>query len=352
MTRGQRSPILEEAIGRRILVLDGAMGTMIQNHELTEADFRGTRFKHWELDLRGNNDLVSLSQPELIGRVHESYFRAGADIGKTNTFNSNAISQADYGMTELVGELNTAGATIARMAADRVEAEDGRPRFVAGAIGPTNRTASMSPDVNNPAFRHVTFDILRETYHHQARALVEAGVDILLIETIFDTLNAKAALFAIDTLFEELGFRVPLMISATITDLSGRLLAGQTVEAFWNSIRHAKPFSVGLNCALGAKELRPYVAELSRVADCLVSTHPNAGLPNEFGGYDETPEIMATLLGEFAASGLVNVVGGCCGSTPDHIRAITAAVDGVRPRKPPKLESILRLAGLEPFNVH
>ncbi len=350
MTRSERIVLLHREAESRILVLDGAMGTMIQQRDLTEADFRGERFKEHSKDIRGNNDIVALSQPDLLQDIHALYFRAGADIGKTNTFNANAISQADYDMVDLVDEINRTAAKIARDAAMGAEDADGRPRFVAGVLGPTNRTASMSPDVNDPGFRNITFDVLREAYSAQARALVEEGVDILLLETIFDTLNAKAALFGISELFEELGSSLPIMISGTITDRSGRILSGQTVEAFWNSIRHAEPFAVGLNCALGAKELRQYIEEFSDVADCFVSAHPNLGLPNELGGYDEPPETMAALVGEFAESGLVNIVGGCCGTTPGHISQIVNTVKGVTPRVRPARQNKLRLSGLECLN--
>ena len=350
MTRSERVVLLHRETESRILVLDGAMGTMIQQQELTEAEFRGERFKEHSKEIRGNNDIVALSRPDLLRDIHTLYFLAGADIGKTNTFNANAISQADYDMADLVYELNHTAATIARDAAMGAEAEDGRARFVAGVLGPTNRTASMSPDVNDPGFRNITFEALREAYSAQARALVDGGVDILLLETIFDTLNAKAALFGIVELFEELGSTLPIMISGTITDRSGRLLSGQTVEAFWNSIRHVEPFAVGLNCALGAKELRQYVEELSDVADCFVSAHPNLGLPNELGGYDEPPETMTALVGEFADSGLVNILGGCCGTTPSHISQIVSTVKGITPRVRPVRKSILRLSGLECFN--
>ncbi len=350
MTRIERVGLLHKEAESRILVLDGAMGTMIQQHQLTEAEFRGERFEEHSREIRGNNDIIALSRPDLLRDIHMMYFRGGADIGKTNTFNANAISQADYDMVDLVHELNHAAATIARDAAMRAEAEDGRPRFVAGVLGPTNRTASMSPDVNDPGFRNITFEVLQDAYSAQARALVDGGVDVLLLETIFDTLNAKAALFGIAELFRELPSTVPLMISGTITDRSGRLLSGQTVEAFWNSIRHAEPFAVGLNCALGAKELRPYIEELSEVADCLVSAHPNLGLPNELGGYDEPPETMAAVVGEFAKSGLVNILGGCCGTTPSHISQIVSVVEGVTPRVRPARKNELRLSGLECFN--
>ncbi len=350
--RVQRLQALEEAARQRILILDGAMGTMIQRLELSEADYRGERFRDWPRDLKGNNDLLTLTRPAAVLDVHRAYLAAGADIVETNTFNSNRISQADYGMEDLAGELNLEGARLARRAVDAVAAETpDRPRFVAGALGPTNRTASISPDVNDPSLRAVTFDELRLAYREAAEALVEGGVDLLLIETVFDTLNAKAALFAIDELFEDLGFALPVMISGTITDLSGRTLSGQTPEAFWNSVRHARPFAIGLNCALGAKQLRAHVAELARVADTRVLAYPNAGLPNEFGGYDETPEEMALALGEWAGSGLLSIVGGCCGTTPAHIRAIAGAVSGKAPRTVPQRPRRLRLSGLEPFEL-
>ncbi|HUI20992.1 MAG TPA: methionine synthase [Methylocella sp.] len=340
---------LRSAALERILVLDGAMGTMIQQHKFGETDFRGTRFAAWPRDLRGNNDLLSLTQPQAIRAIHLAYFEAGADIVETNTFSSTRIAQADYGMEELVAELNFASARLAREAADSVEQKDGRHRFVAGALGPTNRTASISPDVNNPGFRAVSFDDLSDAYAEAAQALIEGGADLLIVETIFDTLNAKAALFAIEHVFEKNGERLPVMISGTITDLSGRTLSGQTPTAFWYSLRHAKPLTIGLNCALGAREMRAHLAELSRVADTLICAYPNAGLPNEFGLYDESPEYMASLVGEFADAGLVNIIGGCCGTTPAHIAAIATRVKGVAPRKVPKIEPLLRLSGLEPF---
>ena len=333
----------------RILVLDGAMGTMIQEFKLDEAGYRGARFDAWNREVRGNNDLLNLSQPKAVRDIHLAYFRAGADIVSTNTFSSTSIAQADYGMQEIAYELNYEGARLVRAAAITAENEDGRKRFVAGALGPTNRTASISPDVSNPGFRAITFDQLRDAYAEQVRGLLDGGADLLLIETIFDTLNAKAAIHAILDETEARGVRVPIMISGTITDLSGRLLSGQTPSAFWNSIRHAAPFSVGLNCALGAKEMRAHIAELSRIAGTLVCAYPNAGLPNEFGLYDESPEFMAGLLAEFASAGLVNIVGGCCGTTPAHIRAIADAVKDKPPRKIPEVEPLLRLSGLEPF---
>lgn len=342
---------LKAAAAERILVLDGAMGTMIQQLKLDEAGYRGERFKAWNRDVRGNNDLLNLSRPEAVRDIHLAYFLAGADIVETNTFSGTTIAMADYGMESLVYELNFEGAKLAKEAAKLAEAKDGRRRFVAGAIGPTNRTASISPNVNDPGFRATSFDELATAYGEQAGALLDGGADILLIETIFDTLNAKAAVFAIERLFEERGIRVPVMISGTITDLSGRTLSGQTPEAFWNSLRHAKPFSIGLNCALGAKEMRAHIDELSRIADTFICAYPNAGLPNEFGLYDESPEAMAKLVGEFAASGLVNVVGGCCGTTPDHIRALAEAVAPHRPREVVEVEPRLRLSGLEPFEL-
>ncbi|WP_131194471.1 methionine synthase [Lichenihabitans psoromatis] len=342
---------LRDAAAERILVLDGAMGTMIQERRFDEAAFRAERFKHWPSDLRGNNDLLTLTQPDAIRDIHLQYFLAGADIVETNTFSSTTIAQADYGMEAIAVELNREGARLAREAADLAEAKDGRKRFVAGAIGPTNRTASISPDVNNPGYRAVTFDELRIAYGDAARGLIEGGADIIIVETIFDTLNAKAALAGIDEIFEEIGRTLPVMISGTITDLSGRTLSGQTPTAFWNAVRHASPFTVGLNCALGAREMRAHLSEISRAADTLVCAYPNAGLPNEFGMYDESPDYMAELVGEFAESGLVNVIGGCCGTTPAHIRAIAACVKGLKPRVVPTIEPMLRLSGLEPFTL-
>jgi 5-methyltetrahydrofolate--homocysteine methyltransferase len=350
----KKSPVasaIRAAAKERILVLDGAMGTMIQALRLDEAGYRGARFADWQRDVRGNNDLLILSQPTAIRDIHLAYFLAGADIAETNTFSSTAIAQADYGMEALAYELNVEGAKLAKDAARLAQEKDGKPRFVAGALGPTNRTASISPDVSNPGFRAITFDALREAYGEQVRGLLDGGVDMLLIETIFDTLNAKAAIYAIAEITQERGIDVPLMISGTITDLSGRLLSGQTPEAFWNSVRHAAPLSIGLNCALGAKEMRAHIDELGRVADTLVCAYPNAGLPNEFGQYDETPEHMSKLIGEFAASGLVNIVGGCCGTTPAHIRAIAKAVEGKAPRQIPEIPPMLRLSGLEPFTL-
>ena len=339
------------AAAKHILVLDGAMGTMIQGLQFDEAAFRGVRFKDFHRDLRGNNDLLILTQPQAIEDIHAAYLRAGADIVATNTFSSTSIAQADYDLSDIIYDLNREGARLARNAAERVTAEDGRPRFVAGAMGPTNRTASISPDVANPGYRAVTFDDLREAYGEQAKGLLDGGADMLLVETIFDTLNAKAALYAISEICEARGIDVPVMVSGTITDKSGRLLSGQMPEAFWNSVRHAKPITIGFNCALGAEDLRAHIADIGRVADALVCAYPNAGLPNEFGQYDETPEYMARLIGEFARDGLVNIVGGCCGTTPDHIAAIAAAVAPHKPRVAPTIEPRLRLSGLEPFEL-
>jgi 5-methyltetrahydrofolate--homocysteine methyltransferase len=322
--RIERTARLPELIGERILVLDGAMGTLIQSHQLDEAGFRGERFANHPRELRGENDLLSVTQPELIAGIHRQYLDAGADIISTNTFNATAISLAEYALEQYAEEINRAAAGVARGTADKVETRD-RPRFVAGSLGPTSKTASISPDVNDPGARNVTWDQLVSAYHDAARGLIEGGADLLLIETIFDTLNAKAAIFAVENVFEEVGFRLPLMISGTITDASGRTLSGQTVGAFWNSVRHARPFSVGLNCALGARMLRPYVAELARLADVPVSAYPNAGLPNAFGGYDEQPPETSGVLGELARQGAINLVGGCCGTTPDHVRAIARA---------------------------
>ena len=351
MERNERIEALMRALDERILLLDGAMGTMIQSFGLTEDDYRGERYADWKRDLKGNNDLLSITRPDVIRDIHNRFLAAGADIIETNTFNSNAPSMADYGMEDIVVELNTTAARLARECADAYALKVGAPRFVAGVLGPTNRTASISPDVNDPGFRNITFDGLAKTYELSSVALIEGGVDFLMIETIFDTLNAKAAIVGLKRAFRASGIELPVMISGTITDASGRTLSGQTTEAFWNSVRHINPFMIGLNCALGAKELRQYVAELSRIADTRVSAHPNAGLPNEFGEYDETPAEMAEVVGEFATSGLVNLVGGCCGTRPEHIRALTQAVDGVLPRAIPELPVRCRLSGLEPFNI-
>ena len=351
MERPKRIALLMNALDERILLLDGAMGTMIQSYGLNEDDYRGQRFSDWRNDLKGNNDLLTITRPSVIQDIHHQFLDAGADIIETNTFNSNAPSMADYGLQDLVPELNLAAARLARECADAHADSAGSPRFVAGVLGPTNRTASISPDVNDPGFRNIRFAELVATYEVAASALIEGGVDFLMVETIFDTLNAKAAIFAIKSSFAKSGVTLPVMISGTITDASGRTLSGQTSEAFWNSIKHADPFMVGLNCALGAEDLRPYVAELSHVADTRVSAHPNAGLPNEFGEYDETPDYMADVVGEFAESGFVNLVGGCCGTRPEHIRALKDAVAERAPRAVPQVPVRCRLSGLEPFNI-
>ena len=350
MNRNERIAALHAAATQRILILDGAMGTMIQRHTLKEADYRGERFKDWPSDLKGNNDLLALTQPGIIRGIHEAYLEAGSDIIETNTFNAQTVSMADYGMEALAFEINVAAAKLAREAADKYTAlTPEKPRFVAGAIGPTNRTASLSPDVNNPGFRNISFDELVAAYSEQARGLIEGGVDTILIETVFDTLNAKAAGFAVKETFDAMGIELPLMISGTVTDLSGRNLSGQTPEAFWYSLRHLKPFSIGMNCAFGAEQLRPPIAQISKVADTHVSVYANAGLPNAMGEYDETPESMAEAMRAWAADGLLNIVGGCCGTTPDHIKAIAEAVAPFPPRESPVVEPRLRLSGLEPF---
>jgi 5-methyltetrahydrofolate--homocysteine methyltransferase len=351
--REERVRALLDCLEQRIVILDGAMGSMIQGFGLEEADFRGEHFPDHPSDLQGDNELLSLTRPDVIREIHDRFFEAGADLVETNTFGANAISQADYGLEHTVRELNLASARIARESADAWTAKDpSKPRFVAGAVGPTPKTLSISPDVNDPAARSLDFDELRLAYREQVEALIEADVDVLLVETIFDTLNAKAALVAIDEVFDEMGIRLPLMISVAITDASGRTLSGQTVDAFWRSVAHAKPLSVGVNCSLGATDMRPHVAELARIADCYVSSYPNAGLPNAFGDYDEAPATTGELVGEFATSGLVNVVGGCCGTTPDHIRAITEAVEGVAPRRRPAPEpGITYFSGLETLAI-
>ena len=347
-----RTALLEQIVRQRILVLDGAMGTMIQGYRLDEAGYRGERFAAHPRDVKGNNDLLVLSQPAIIREIHRQYLEAGADIVETNTFNATRISQADYGMEALAYEINLEAARLAKLECEAMTAlTPDRPRFVAGALGPTNRTASISPDVNDPGKRNVTFDELVTAYSESTRGLIDGGADLLMIETIFDTLNAKAAIFAVESVFEERGLRLPTIISGTITDASGRTLSGQTVEAFWNSIRHARPFAVGLNCALGGREMRPYIEELARVADCYISCYPNAGLPNAFGEYDETPHDTACILEDFAQSGFVNLVGGCCGTTPDHIRQVAQHVHASSPRVPGKLAPVNRLAGLEPLNL-
>ena len=338
---------LETAAAERILVLDGAMGTMIQQLGLEEADYRGARFADWPQDVKGNNDLLTLTLPDAIADIHNVFLDAGADIVETNSFNANRVSLADYGMEDFAREIAETSARIARAAVDG--RRDGRPRWVAGAIGPTNRTASISPDVDDPAARNTDFDTLRAAYRENAEGLIDGGADLIVIETVFDTLNAKAALYAVEEAFEARGRRLPVLVSGTVVDLSGRTLSGQTTEAFWYSVRHAAPFAVGLNCALGAEQMRGFLADMARVADTLISAYPNAGLPNAFGGYDETPETTARHLGAWARDGLVNLVGGCCGTTPEHIAAIAEAVAGVAPRKPPRIERRMRLAGLEPF---
>ena len=350
--REQRLAHLQQALKDRILILDGGMGTMIQAYQLEEADYRGERFADYHMDIAGNNDLLSITQPHIIKEIHTAYMEAGADIVETNTFNATQISMADYEMEELAYEINLASTRVAREAADEMTAKDpSRPRYVAGVLGPTSRTCSISPDVNDPGARNVTFDQLVENYLESTDGLVKGGADFILIETIFDTLNAKAAVFAVKEYFEREGVELPIMISGTITDASGRTLSGQTTEAFYNALAHANPISIGLNCALGAKELRQYVQELSRIAECNVSAHPNAGLPNEFGEYDETPEQMAEIIEEFAASGFLNIIGGCCGTTPAHIKAIAEAVAKHAPRQLPDIEPACRLSGLEPFNI-
>ncbi|GIU16810.1 methionine synthase [Shewanella colwelliana] len=347
----QIAPQILEQLKSQILILDGAMGTMIQDHKLAETDFRGERFKDWPSDVKGNNDLLVLTQPEIIKGIHKQYLLAGADIIETNTFNATRIAMADYDMQDLSAEINLEGARLARAAADEVSIETARPCYVAGVLGPTNRTCSISPDVNDPGYRNVSFDELVEAYIESIEALIEGGSDIIMVETIFDTLNAKAALFAVETVFDEIGLRLPIMISGTITDASGRTLTGQTTEAFYNSLRHVKPLSIGLNCALGPQELSPYVQELSKIAECYVSAHPNAGLPNEFGGYDESPEEMAEVIAEWAQEGFLNIIGGCCGTTPAHIKVIRDAVISHQARALPDIPVACRLSGLEPLTI-
>ena len=343
---------VRQAIKERILILDGAMGTMIQRHKLTEEDYRGDRFSEYHMDIKGNNELLSLTQPQIIAEIYQQYYEAGADIVETNTFSANSISQADYDMTELAYEMNVESAKIAKAVADiYTQYNPAKPKYVAGALGPTNRTASLSPDINNPGYRAVSFDDLKESYYEQAKALADGGVDIFLVETIFDTLNAKAALYAIQEVLEEVQRDIPIMISGTITDASGRTLSGQTTEAFWISVKHAKPLTIGFNCALGAKELRPYLNELSKIADCYVSAYPNAGLPNELGEYDQGPDDMANLIRDFLANNMVNLIGGCCGTTPKHIEAMATAASEYAPRPIPTIRPISQYAGLEPLNV-
>ena len=343
-----RETLLAEA-AKRILIIDGAFGTEIQGWKLSEADYAGTL--GLAKDQKGNNDILALTKPEVPETIHRAYFEAGADIAETNTFSANRISQADYAAEHLVREINLASAQLARRVADEFTARDGRARFVAGAIGPTNKTLSLSPDVNDPGFREIDWDFLVEVYLEQAAALVEGGADFILIETVFDTLNAKAGIMAVKQLERELGREVPLMLSMTLTDLSGRNLSGHTVEAFWCAVRHAKPLTIGLNCSFGATQLRPHVRVLSTIADCLIMVYPNAGLPNELGEYDEMPETTAALVREWAEHGQVNVLGGCCGSTPAHIAAIATAAAELPPRALPQLEPVTKLAGLEPFVI-
>ncbi|MGL4602149.1 MAG: homocysteine S-methyltransferase family protein, partial [Plesiomonas sp.] len=343
---------LEQQLAKRILIIDGGMGTMIQQYRLQEADYRGTRFADWPSDLKGNNDLLVLTNPSVISAIHDAYLEAGADILETNTFNSTSIAMADYQMESLAAEMNYVGAQLARASADAWSAKTpDKPRYVAGVLGPTNRTASISPDVNDPGFRNTSFDQLVVAYQEATRALLRGGVDLIMIETIFDTLNAKAAAFAVESVFDEVGYRLPIMISGTITDASGRTLSGQTTEAFYNAMRHVQPLSFGLNCALGPDELRQYVAELSRISECYVSAHPNAGLPNAFGEYDLGPTEMADHIREWAQSGFLNMVGGCCGTTPAHIAAMVVAVEGLAPRPLPVLPVACRLSGLEPYAI-
>jgi 5-methyltetrahydrofolate--homocysteine methyltransferase len=343
---------IQQELEKRILVIDGAMGTMIQRHKLTEADYRGSRFKDWQCDVKGNNDLLNITQPQIITGIHKEYLEAGADIIETNTFSSTTIAMADYEMQSLAYELNVAAAKCAKAAieeyyADNQKSKTENPKYIAGAIGPLNKTLSLSPDVNNPGFRAVTFDEVVTAYYEQVKGLVDGGVDLLLIETIFDTLNAKAAIYAIKKYFRDhplggvAGPGLPIMISGTITDASGRTLSGQTLEAFYTSVMHAKPLSIGLNCALGAKEMRPHIEELSQIASCYVSAYPNAGLPNAMGEYDENPEDTGHYLEEWAKEGWVNIVGGCCGTTPDHIRHIAQAIKGLQPRQLPIIEKEL-----------
>lgn len=350
MTRSERIEALHRSAQQRILVIDGAMGTSIQSYRLGEAEYRGERFADWKSDLKGNNDLLTLTRPDVIREIHEDFLKAGADIIETNSFSSTWIAQADYGLEEIAFELNREGARLARACADALSTPE-KPRFVAGAFGPTNRTASVSPDVNDPGYRNTDFNELRQAYLEQARGLVEGGVDILLVETIFDSLNAKAALFACLELFDEIGEKLPIIVSGTITDAAGRNLSGQTIEALWYSVRHVRPFAMGINCAFGADRMRSHIADLSRSVDTLISAYPNAGLPNEMGEYDEPPAVTAEQLGEWARSGLLNIVGGCCGTTPAHIAAIAEAVAPYPPRSVPQAAPAMRLSGLEPFSI-
>lgn len=343
---------LSDACDNRILILDGAMGTMIQREKLFEADYRGKRFKDWHIDVRGNNDLLVLTKPSVIEKVHNAFLAAGADIIETDTFNATSISMADYDMQDFVHEINVAGAALARRVADEWTAKTPeKPRFVAGSIGPMNQSLSVSPDVDNPGYRSVTFDQVMTAYKEQVDGLLEGGVDIILIETIFDTLNSKAAIFATEEVFEEKGFRVPVFMSGTVTDMSGRNLSGQSIEAFWHSVRHVKPFATGLNCGFGAELLRPHAVSIAAVADTRICVFPNAGLPNEMGEYDETPCQTSCHLKSWAEDGLINIIGGCCGTTPDHIAAIAKAMEGVKPRVIPKAEPVMRLSGIDPVSI-
>jgi 5-methyltetrahydrofolate--homocysteine methyltransferase len=351
MDRQERLQALLAAMRERILVLDGAWGSLIQRYGLEDADFRGTRFATWPAELKGDPDLLNITRPDIVREIHDRYIEAGADITSTNTFSSNRIAQADYRLEDVAQEMNEAGARIARQACDDAQDRDGRVRWVAGSIGPTNRTASISPDVNDPGARNVDFEELRAAYAEAVRGLMDGGADILLIETITDTLNAKAAVFAADDVFEERGESLPIILSGTIVDRSGRTLSGQTLEAFWTSLAHARPLAVGLNCALGPEQLREHIAELARIADVAVAAYPNAGLPNEFGGYDETPEQMSGAIGSWAREGIVNIVGSCCGSTPEHTRAIAEAVRGVAPHAIPEHRASMHLAGLESVEI-
>ena len=349
-TRDAHIAALKTALEQRVLVLDGAAGTFIQNYKLTEDDFRGDQFKDWQKELRGNNDLLQLTRPDIIRDMHKAYLEAGADIIETNTFSSTTIAQADYAMEEIAREMNVAGAKLARAAADEYATDD-KPRFVAGAIGPTNRAASLSPDVNDPGARNVDFDELKDAYREQIDALLEGGVDLILLETITDTVNAKAAIFALEESAADTGIRLPLIISVMIPDQSGRTLSGQTPEAFWTSVRHANPLAIGVNCSLGPDLMRPYVDQLSRIADTHVSAYPNAGLPNTMGEYDETPDSMSVHISEWLESGLLNIIGGCCGTTPAHIAAFARAAAGISPRKPARADFSLSLSGLEPMRI-
>lgn len=351
MDRSQRLKAIESEMAQRILVMDGAMGSMLQSYPLNEEDFRGARFAGHNRSLRGDNDLLCLTRPDIVSEIHDAYLEAGCDIIETNTFNATSVSQADYGLETVIRELNIEAARLARSACDAIEARDGCPRLVAGALGPTSKTLSLSPDVSDPARRDTDFVTLARAYQEQAEGLMQGGVDILLVETVFDTLNAKAALWGVWEAFDALGTALPIWISGTITDRSGRTLSGQTVEAFWHSVRHANPWAIGLNCALGPEEMRPFLAALSRAAPCPVSAYPNAGLPNAMGGYDETPHSMGAHYGEWAQSGLVNILGGCCGTTPAHIQTLRQAIAGAAPRALPKPEPRMRLSGLEPFTA-